>query len=102
MKTRPCPCPECGTILDAATGAFAAEIDHQRITDLKTLAPEATPEAGSLTICIKCTQFLIFDQNLILQPLSHQQYLELPDDLRSVLHRIRRVIHDHPAGEEHA
>lgn len=47
-KTTPCPCPNCGYLLDAATAASD---------------PTARPCIGDVTVCINCACLLIFSDN---------------------------------------
>jgi len=60
-------CPRCGYILDAAT---ATEFN-----------PEASPEPGDVTICVKCRSVLIFDAKLIPRKPTHEELGEIIDAL---------------------
>ncbi len=71
-------CPFCGYQVDRATNPRE---------------PAASPKPGSLSMCLQCTSFLRFDQNLRLIALPQQEFKELPDELRDFLFRVRAAAH---------
>ena len=70
-------CPICNALIDAATGA----------------TPDAiTPKPGDLSVCLYCTSYLQYGEDLIPQELSVDDLVNLPDEERLILHRIRKRI----------
>ena len=70
-------CPICNALIDAATGA----------------TPDAiTPKPGDLSVCLYCTSYLQYDKDLVPQELSVDALLDLPDEVKLTLHRIRKNI----------
>lgn len=78
IETPQCNCPSCGCKLDAATNLA----DERR-----------RPSPGDLSVCINCTSFLVFDDNLILRNLSPEETKQLPVGVQDELWRIRRAAH---------
>ena len=74
-RTGAIACPTCGYIMDA----------HD------TFQPsDAVPSDGDLSVCLQCTEFLVYADNLTtLRKLSDEEWLELPLDNRIELKRIR-------------
>lgn len=77
----PSVCPSCGYLMDSAT----------------CLADERKrPNAGDLSICIKCVSFLRFDQDLHLRAMTPDEFKALHPDERAELWRcasaVRRVL----------
>ncbi len=64
------PCPSCGKNLDGASG----------ITD-----DTAQPTTGDLSVCAYCYTMLKFDENLISHPLTVDEFVDLPVDMRNEL-----------------
>jgi len=73
-------CPECDYEMDAAT-------DVQQ-------GNNARPSPGDVSICLKCTAFLEFDENLHLRTLPLAKLRDLPPEIRDLLHRVRRAVHE--------
>lgn len=71
-------CPDCGAILDAAT----------------SIEKDQRPAPGDVTVCFKCTSFLQFDDNMQLKTLPSSELRELPSDIRNILFKARKAIHD--------
>ena len=69
-------CPWCGYQVDAATCA----------TD-----QNAKPRPGDLSMCLKCLSVLRFDADLRLEMLPEAEFRALPEEMRSYLHRMRRL-----------
>jgi len=66
-------CPSCGYPLDAASD----------------IQGDATPSPGDLSMCIRCTSFLTFKDDLTLRLMTLEEIAELPDDTRNLLTRMR-------------
>lgn len=79
----PSECPFCGELLDAAT---PTENKNWR------------PEPGDISMCINCTSFLQFDEDLHLVGLTAAEFAGLPKDQRDYLHRMRQVAHEMVKG----
>lgn len=60
-------CPVCGTIISAAT----------------PIDPKETysPIPGDISICVGCTAYLLFDDNLKLKTLTVAEMIDLPNDI---------------------
>lgn len=76
----PSACPDCGYQTDAATSATKSE--------------ESRPSPGDVSICMRCSAFLRFDDNMHLVALTSLELRELPKVTRDMLHRARKVLHD--------
>lgn len=75
------PCPECGESLDGVTPA----------TD-----DDRPPEPGDLSVCAYCGVMLQFDADLKSQPLTAEEFVELPVEVREQLKGAVRVIKELP------
>jgi len=60
-KTPPSACPNCGTLLEAATGL-------------------GTPQPGSLSICYQCDALMIFSADLTLRLMTPEERAQLDKD----------------------
>ena len=69
-------CPVCSHKLDAATAT-----DNSGVM----------PSPNDVTICINCTSYLVYDEDLNLHEMSIELLMEIPDDIRLELHRLRKV-----------
>jgi hypothetical protein len=72
----PSLCPDCGYQLDCATG-----VDN-----------DDRPSPGDLTLCLKCTQFLQYNDDMVLVPLAPHTLRGLPAPTRDMLFKARRVL----------
>jgi DNA-directed RNA polymerase subunit N (RpoN/RPB10) len=68
QRTAPCPCLNCGKLLDSATG----------INDANAVAP------GCITICFSCGHVMAFDDNLMFRELTDEEVIEVAGDPRLV------------------
>lgn len=58
-------CPSCGEALDASTA----------VSD-----PDATPEAGDISLCIQCATPLEYGPGLVLRPFTKETWAKLDAD----------------------
>ena len=77
VKTKLNYCPICNHKLDAATAS-----DNSGVM----------PSPNDVTICINCTSYLVYDEDLNLHEMSMESLLKLPDELRLELHRLRKQL----------
>jgi hypothetical protein len=77
IETKLSQCPVCDAPIDAATSIDGTDI---------------TPQVEDVSICLYCTSYLQYDEELIPQEMSIDVLLELPDEVRLQLHRIRKGI----------
>jgi len=68
-------CPVCGTLLDAATGKTGTR-----------------PKPGDLTLCIKCGEILIFEDDMFLKVAPAQVLESLSREKYEYVRRIQRNI----------
>lgn len=78
-------CPVCGYKIDAAT-AVSNE--------------GAAPRDGDITVCMKCTSFLMFINGLDLRLLTLEEVGDLDDDLRIEMVRVRNLIKERRAHKK--
>lgn len=69
-----CACPVCGYKLDRATDASGKA---------------AIPAEGDVSVCIDCTAFLVFQQDLTVREMTLEEVGNLPDHIRHQLVKIR-------------
>lgn len=69
-------CPFCGYIINAATSPTG----------------DQPPEPGDVSICFKCTSYVVFDDNLKLRCMTDDELLELPNETLSMLTEQRTKI----------
>lgn len=55
-------CPNCKSLLDAATDVTGAK---------------ATPQAGDVTICLSCATVLLFEEGLTVRETTQEDYAKL-------------------------
>lgn len=72
-------CPVCSLKLGAAT--YIHDFD----------AP-IQPGAGDVTVCIGCSAFLTYTDDLTLRLMQHEEVADLPDLPRDELMRVRRAL----------
>lgn len=77
-------CPACGARRDAATLATDIEADDM-------------PEPGNLSVCVACSSFLRFTDDLQLALLSPAELRALSAEDRNDLWAMRRLVHKLPA-----
>ncbi len=70
-------CPACGTLVTR----------HSTLDDNKPCAPKP----GDLSVCIRCTAFLTFDERLALRLLTTDEFNALDLDTRVMLQRMRKA-----------
>jgi hypothetical protein len=58
-------CPHCGTKLDAAT---------------PMCDPTHVPDPGSVSLCLRCCQWIVFDETLHLRKPSPEESVEFAND----------------------
>jgi hypothetical protein len=73
IRTKPMPCPYCGTLNDAASDPFG----------------RATPQPGDTSMCIDCGEFSVFTDAMTLRALTAPEFAALPLDLQTKLVRMR-------------
>jgi hypothetical protein len=77
-RLKPCPCPNCGYGLDAATAAFE----------------DVRPKPGDLTVCIKCAALLEFTDGMGYAPANTLQLsLDTLEQLAEVQAAARKMQH---------
>lgn len=59
-------CPNCGYLIDSHR-LVAEQLDG---SPLGTRIPDPVPEAGDVTVCLKCAELFAFDTDLSLRPLT--------------------------------
>jgi hypothetical protein len=69
-------CPFCGYEMDRAT--------HPEDNSIK-------PSPGDLSICLKCTSILRFDDGMRLAALEPEEFSRLPQEQQDYLHHMQRV-----------
>lgn len=72
-------CPKCGKIFDAHT-FLEKNVDNTK------------PRPGDVTVCIGCTEILVFKKNLSLEKLSLEKLDELDSDIIQCLDKVIRAI----------
>jgi hypothetical protein len=70
--TGPHHCPICSHKIDAAS-------------HVSERGEYATPTAGDLTVCIRCSNWLIFRDDLSMRPITPEERRELTPELRAKL-----------------
>jgi hypothetical protein len=71
------PCPRCGHTLDADTA-----LDESG----------GSPSPGDLSVCLYCATIHRFGVDLKRRPLSNEEIVTLPDDMRAKVLLIRETI----------
>lgn len=74
-------CPVCNELIDAATDPNGEKL---------------IPEPKDVSICVYCTTYLEFDDELIARELSIESLVDLPDDTILQLHRLRKYFKSNP------
>ncbi len=69
-------CPGCGAKLNGAT----------------SLEDSKAPNPGDYSVCLYCTAFLVFMEELAMRFMTEEELVELPDEQRIALQRMRRAI----------
>lgn len=69
-------CPSCGGLLDGASGATGKQ----------------KPAPGDLSICLHCTEFLVFKDDLKLRKLTEDDVKDIADETLHTLYEARRKI----------
>ena len=64
-RLEPCPCPHCGTVLNAATAAEESG---------------GSPSPGDVTLCVECGEWCLFDDELKLKKPSDDILVEIGSD----------------------
>ena len=82
VRTQPCPCPRCDTVLDAA----------MRVTP-DGQAEIIGPEPGDVTVCWYCTATLRFTEDMRLEEFDPPDGDPEYDDLRMWRDKLRRAGH---------
>lgn len=77
-RTPPTKCPKCHHPLNMATGVDRA-------------SERRGPQPGDATVCIQCTGFLIWGQDMQLRMMDDDEFLELEVELRTILVRARNL-----------
>lgn len=75
-QANPDACPRCGKDVDQHTGVSGND----------------SPSEGDLSICMHCLGMLRFGEALRLYPLSDEEFVELPDDVRRDLLRAQTLL----------
>lgn len=70
-------CPVCSTRFECAT---------------KVMGGSGGPQQGSLTVCIDCASFLVFEADLSVRLATYDEIADLPSDVRTMLVRAREAI----------
>ncbi len=70
-------CPVCDYMMDSAT-----DLSNEKVE----------PQPDDLSVCLKCTSILRFDDELRLVPLAPGEFAKLPDARRATLFRIQRIV----------
>lgn len=65
-------CPSCGFIFDAATSLEK---------------PEARPQPGDVSVCIRCATVTEFAADFSLRKVSHDEFQSLPIDIQNILYK---------------
>lgn len=80
-RVPPQACPNCGARLSGAA----------------TSGEDRSPQAGDLTVCIKCVTVLVFDEDMHVRRAAEEEMEALCEeekrDLREVCNRVRRYKH---------
>ncbi len=78
LSINPENCPNCGHKFDCDSSLFTPG--------------DPKPSPGDITVCIRCGEFMRFDQQMHRVPLTVDEFVELSADIRGQLNRIREVI----------
>lgn len=70
-------CPSCEKLCDAASN-----LDDDN----------SVPKPGDYCVCIYCAALLLFNEHLKLVAMTPEEYIDLPDDDRIELARMRKAI----------
>lgn len=65
-QNKPTPCPNCGYLIDSHR-LVGEELDG---SPLGTMLKDPVPEAGDVTVCLKCAELFAFAPDLSLRPLT--------------------------------
>ena len=76
VKMDPDYCPNCGGLLDGASGATGKQ----------------KPVPGDLSICLHCTEFLVFKDDLKLRKLTEDDIKSISNDNLNTMYEARRKI----------
>lgn len=71
-------CPRCGHVMDCATPMFG----------------DARPQAGDVTVCIRCAQLCAYEPSMTLRALTDEEFIELPLDMRTQLKRATHAVNN--------
>lgn len=83
-KVKPSYCPQCGDKLDGAANVQGEDI---------------LPESGDYSVCIECTSYLKYDDNMDLVLVSEEELLNNPilladlSGARSKINLMKKVTH---------
>ena len=73
-------CPTCGMDLDVSTQVAADG------------APNRPPAPDDISLCFYCHTTLIVTPDLQFRPITAEEFVDLPVELRSMIHRIVQVL----------
>lgn len=76
-KTKPCPCPKCGYNLDRATSVEFKDFH--------------APKNGDLTMCMKCGEMLMYNEDVLIVPLPQDVFDELDVETKTKLLKMQRL-----------
>jgi hypothetical protein len=77
-RTRPELCIRCGYLYDAAS---ALKPEHEA----------RAPSEGDISVCINCAHAMVFRADLSKRPLTEQERLKLPREIRQHLRMAKRA-----------
>lgn len=70
----PSPCPNCGKVLDAATGVDKRRRPNDRMV----------PRPGNVSVCISCGHICVFDKKLRLRNPTEAEMVQIAGDPRVI------------------
>lgn len=84
VRITPSPCPHCKYAIDAAA-AFGPGADPNK---------EQHPEPGCCTICGNCGNWLVYNDQLMVRPITDREIMELTNDEFDTLVKAGQVLAD--------
>lgn len=77
-------CPNCGTLLDAATNTMGTQ----------------KPSPGDFSVCIRCSAPLRFTESMDVRLLTDEDFSEVPEELRIVQLAAKYIVKKYPQPKE--